>query len=148
MLSFAMLTISLIILFITANIKITILVLLVVLLVIIYMTGVCHFWGLTMNHMYAVNLSFALGLAIDYSVHIAHKYLIVEPPETMKSDQEKRDYKVSKALSQMGSSVFHGGFSTLIAVLALATARVYYFVVFFKTWLCFISFGLLNGMIL
>ena len=48
----------------------------------------------------------------------------------------------------MGSSVFHGGLSTLIAVLALASAQVYYFVVFFKTWLCFISFGLLNGMIL
>ena len=48
----------------------------------------------------------------------------------------------------MGSSVFHGGFSTLIAVLAMAPSQVYYFVVFFKTWLLFISFGLLNGMIL
>ena len=99
MLSFAMLTVSLVILFITANFKITMLVLLVVVLVIIYMTGVCHFWGLTMNHMFAINLSFALGLAIDYSVHIAHTYLTILPPETMKSDQEKREYKVSKALS-------------------------------------------------
>ena len=99
MLSFAMLAVSLIILFITANVKITMLVLLVVVLVIIYMTGVCHFWGLTMNHMFAINLSFALGLSIDYSVHIAHKYLTVLPPEKMQSDQEKREYKVSKALS-------------------------------------------------
>ena len=48
----------------------------------------------------------------------------------------------------MGSSVFHGGFSTLLAVSMLALARHYIFTVFFKTWFTMIIFGMLNGLIL
>ena len=48
----------------------------------------------------------------------------------------------------MGSSVFHGGFSTFIAVSVMAFATVYTFKVFWKTWTIMIVFGMLNGMIL
>ena len=48
----------------------------------------------------------------------------------------------------MGSSVFHGGFSTLIAIGVLAFAKLYASVIFFKTWIFIISIGMLNGMVL
>ena len=48
----------------------------------------------------------------------------------------------------MGSSVFHGAFSTFLAVGMMGFARLYTFVVFFKTWLFIIAFGVVNGMIL
>ena len=48
----------------------------------------------------------------------------------------------------MGSSVFHGGFSTLLAISAMFGAKVYYTQVFYKSWVCFISAGLVNGLIL
>ena len=48
----------------------------------------------------------------------------------------------------MGSSVFHGGFSTLLAISVLFFSKLYIFQVFFKTWFSMISFGMLNGMIL
>jgi len=48
----------------------------------------------------------------------------------------------------MGSSVFHGGFSTFIAISMLYFARLYTFVVFFRTWVFIIGFGMLNGMVL
>ena len=48
----------------------------------------------------------------------------------------------------MGSSVFHGGFSTFLAISSLFNAKVYYIQVFFKTWCCFIVCGLINGIIL
>ena len=48
----------------------------------------------------------------------------------------------------MGSSVFHGGFSTLLAVSVMAFAKNYTFEVFFKTWSIMIIFGMLNGIIL
>lgn len=51
-------------------------------------------------------------------------------------------------MSQMGSSVFHGGISTLIAIAMLGFAKLYTLLVFFKTWLIIIIFGLLNGIIL
>lgn len=48
----------------------------------------------------------------------------------------------------MGSSVFHGAFSTFLAVGMMGFAKLYTFIVFFKTWLFIIGFGVFNGMIL
>ena len=91
------------------------------------MTGVCYFWGLTFNNIFALNLTFALGIAVDFAVHISHKYLVTVPPSTLKSNNEKRDYKVRAAVSKMGASVLYAGLSTLIAVTVLCVARMYIF---------------------
>lgn len=48
----------------------------------------------------------------------------------------------------MGSSVWHGGFSTFVAIIVLWPSQTYVFVVFFRTWLCIIFFGLANGFML
>ena len=48
----------------------------------------------------------------------------------------------------MGTSVFHGGFTTLLAILVISKAWFYIFVVLYKCWVTFISFGLLNGLVL
>ena len=48
----------------------------------------------------------------------------------------------------MGSSVFHGGFSTLLAISALGPSSSYVFVVFFKLWVGIIVFGMSNGFFL
>lgn len=64
------------------------------------------------------------------------------------SNGDKRAYKASKALSSMGSSVFHGGFSTFLAIIALSDASSYIFVVFFRMWFGIIVFGMANGFLL
>ena len=51
------------------------------------------------------------------------------------------------ALRKMGSSVFHGGLSTFIAIVVLAPSKTYIFVVFFRLWFGIILFGMLNGFI-
>jgi len=48
----------------------------------------------------------------------------------------------------MGSSVFHGGFSTFLAIVALAPAKSWIFMVFFKLWFGIIVFGMGNGFLL
>ena len=48
----------------------------------------------------------------------------------------------------MGSSVFHGGFSTFLAIAALGPSRSYIFEVFFKCWFSIIFFGMANGFFL
>jgi len=48
----------------------------------------------------------------------------------------------------MGSSVFHGGFSTFIAISVLSPSESYIFIVFFRLWFGIILFGLLNGFML
>ena len=53
-----------------------------------------------------------------------------------------------KALSRMGSSVFHGGFSTWVSLSVLAPSKTYIFVVFYKMWFSIILFGMANGFLL
>ena len=65
MLSYAVLTVTIVVLLITFDLRMTVIVVCLVSLVVIYMVGICHVWGLTLNHILAVNLAFALGIAID-----------------------------------------------------------------------------------
>ena len=138
----------LIVYLITFNVRVTIFIIFVVVLVILYITASIHFWGLTLNNITAMNLLFALGISIDYAVHVSHKYLIIRTTAAQKTNAEKRDYKARMAISQMGSSVFHGAFSTLITVCILGMGQMYIFNAIFKTWLTMVIFGMLNGTIL
>lgn len=138
----------LVVIFITGSFPITLLVVFAVVLVDLFLLGLIHFWDLTMNNIIVVNLVIGLGLAVDYSAHIAHTYLIVKPPKECETNAEKRMYKARVAISQMGSSVIHGGFSTFLAIAVLGAAKSYIFVVFFKLWFGIIVFGMSNGFIL
>ena len=48
----------------------------------------------------------------------------------------------------MGSSVFHGGFSTFLAIFVLSPSKTYIFVVFFRLWFGILIFGMANGFLL
>jgi|Transcript_11735 predicted RND superfamily exporter protein len=137
-----------VVLFVTASLPVTGLVCLAVLLVDYFLLALIHYWDLTFNNVVVINIVIAIGLAVDYSAHISHTYLIIEPPAEMTTNSEKRKYKAHKALSSMGSSVFHGGFSTFLAIIALAGSRSYIFVVFFRLWFGIIVFGMANGFLL
>jgi hypothetical protein len=133
---------------ITGNLKVTALVTLSIILVDVYLYSLIYYWGLTFNTIVVINIVVAIGLSVDYSAHIAHSYLTARAPKNSyfkgRKDR-KRLYKARLALSQMGSSVFHGGFSTLLAISALGFSSSYVFVVFFKLWVGIIIFGMSNG---
>lgn len=89
-----------VILLFTASITATILVAICVAFVDLFLLALLYYWGLTFNTIVVLQIVIALGLAVDYSAHIAHCYLIVEPaPGTYKNDFEKRKLKVRKALA-------------------------------------------------
>lgn len=85
--------------FITMNALVTGLVVFSVLLVDFYLIALIYFWGLTMNSFTGVNMIFALGLAVDYSSHIAHNFLMTRPPASCVTNREKRYYKAKVAVS-------------------------------------------------
>ena len=115
-----------------------------VVLVIFFLMGLIHFWNLSFNMISLVNMVISIGLAVDYSAHIGQTYLTIDAPEGQ-SRSAKRKYKASQAVSQMGSSVFHGAFSTLLAVCVLFLAKSYIFTIFCKLWMGIIGFGMANG---
>jgi len=133
--------------FVTGSLPVTGLVCLAIILVDLFLCALIHFWDLTFNTVVVINIVIAIGLAVDYSAHISHTYLIVQPPKEL-SKADARVYKARKALSSMGAAVFHGGFSTFLAIIALSSSASYIFVVFFRLWFGIIVFGMANGFIL
>lgn len=128
---------------------ITLLVGVSVILVDLYILGLIYYWGLTLNPLVVVNIIVAIGTSVDFSAHIAYAYLVEEVPDSFNNTDDRiRSYKAQKALSKMGSSVFHGGFSTFAAISVIGFANNYIFVVFYKLWFGIILFGMANGFLL
>lgn len=83
----SIMAVFLVVVLITGSIPVTILVVFAVILVDLFLIALIHYWDLTMNNIIVVNLVIGLGLAVDYSAHIAHTYLIVDaPPEMSKAE--------------------------------------------------------------
>jgi len=149
----ALLAVFMVLMVITANLTITLFILFCVVLVDLFLFSLLAFWDVTLNSVTVVNIVIAIGLAVDYSAHIGHTYLTIDPPSvdengTPLTNYEKRRFKARGALSSMGSSVFHGAFSTFLAIVVLAPTNSYVFKVFFKMWFGIIIFGVANGFIL
>lgn len=149
-LSLSVVAVLFIVLTITADIVVTLLVAFCVGMVDLFLIGVIHFWGLTLNPLVTLNIVVAVGISVDYSAHISYAYLIQPVPETSEYDTpaKVRLHKTKMALQTMGSSVFHGGFSTFIAILVLSGGNTYVFKVFYRLWFGIILFGMANGFIL
>ena len=94
--------------------------------------------GLTYNSVTSISLILSLGLSVDYSVHIAHSFLMFTGT---------RDERSAASLRHIGGPVFQGAASTFLAILSLAGASSYVFKTFFKMWLVIISLGWIHGSI-
>lgn len=101
--------------------------------------GFMYFWDLTIDTVSCNNLVIAIGLCIDYSSHIAHRFLI-EPG----SDRNER---IKSTLANIGPAVLNGGFTTFFAFLLLANSESHVFITFFKVFFLVVTFGLYHGLI-
>lgn len=138
---------------ITANMTVTFFVFLCVALVDLFLFSLMGYWDIPLNSISVINIIIAIGLAVDYSAHIGHAYMMVSAPEKHQDGRdltvyEQRKFKVSVALGSMGSSVFHGAFSTFLAIVCLSPSQSYVFETFFKMWFGIIVFGVANGFVL
>jgi hypothetical protein len=107
-------------------------------LVDICILGYMSHWNLDFNSVTAINLVLAVGLAVDYSAHITHSFLVSKG-----SGLERAKH----AVDHIGASVFNGAFSTFLAVLPLGLSKSYVFQVFFKMWFMIVIFGTYFGII-
>lgn len=94
-------------------------------------------WDVSINSISIVNLVLAIGLAVDYSAHVAHAF--------MKSTGTN-DERVVKALGEMGADVTHGVLSTFLAVVVMASSKSYIFVLFFRQFFGICLFGAFHGL--
>jgi len=121
-----------------ADLVAALLVLLMIGFVDICILGYMAHMGLDFNSITAINLVLAVGLAVDYSAHIAHSFLVAKGPGLERAKE---------AIDHVGMSVFSGAFSTFLAILPLGLGKSYVFGVFFKMWFMIVVFGSYFGLI-
>jgi Niemann-Pick C1 protein len=138
-LALALIAVFVICTLIISNVAAACMVMLCVVLVDVDILGLMYVWGLTIDSVAIVNLVLAIGLAVDYSAHIAHAFM---------QATGTRQERVDKALEEMGVAVIHGAFSTFLAVVVLSVSKSYIFRVFFKQFFGICVFGALHGLVL
>ena len=101
--------------------------------------GFMQLWGITLDTSAAVLLSVALGLAVDYSAHIAHSFV--------STAGDNRDVRIKRTIVEMGPAVWNGGISTFLAFSILMFSKSFVFKVFFKIFFLVVFFGLFHGLV-
>ena len=121
-----------------SNCTASLLVLICVILSLVDVGGFMHFWNLTIDTVSCNNLIIAIGLCVDYSAHIAHRFMV---------ELGTRDERVVQTLTNIGPAVLNGGISTFLAFILLAGSKSHVFTSFFKIFFLVVTFGLYHGLV-
>ena len=78
-----------------------------IVLSVVDLVGMLHYWDVTISGVSTIYILISVGLAVDYSAHIAHMFV---------TSTGSTDVRAHKALARIGPSVFNAIVSTLIAV--------------------------------
>jgi len=99
---------------------------------VVVLVGFMHWWDITVSGVSTIYILISVGLAVDYSAHIAHMFVASNGTSSERS---------IRALKRIGPSVFNAICSTLLAVMVLGFSKSYIFRVFFKALFLTILFG-------
>lgn len=72
----SLLAVACVVTFITMNLHLSLMILLSIVLVDYFLIALIYFWGLTINMFTGLCMILSLGIAVDYSTHIAHTFLL------------------------------------------------------------------------
>eukprot|EP00903_Cladosiphon_okamuranus_P022061 g20288.t1 len=131
----AVLALSLLVL---GKVSVVLLVCFTLVIIDVELLGFVYHWGLEVNSITVIELIMAVGLVVDYMVHIVHYFLHQDPNVT-------KDDRIANALGEIGPSVLVGAKTTFLGIMPLAFATNALFRVFFKMFLIIISFGFFHG---
>ena len=135
----ALVCVTIVVLMLLANFRICLLVILAIVFTLTDIVGFLHFWDITIDIVSCINIVLAIGLCVDYSVHICHAFLVA---------QGSRAERAITAVDTIGPAVVNGGVTTFLALVLLAGSTSHTFITFFKVFLLTVTFGLFHGLIL
>eukprot|EP00816_Leptocylindrus_hargravesii_P001741 CAMPEP_0196806760 /NCGR_PEP_ID=MMETSP1362-20130617/6674_1 /TAXON_ID=163516 /ORGANISM="Leptocylindrus danicus, Strain CCMP1856" /LENGTH=915 /DNA_ID=CAMNT_0042180381 /DNA_START=5 /DNA_END=2752 /DNA_ORIENTATION=+ len=119
--------------------RMAIIVVLTVFIVDVELLGMIPAAGLAIDPLTFLALTMAIGLVVDYCVHIVHAYL--------EGEGHTRDEQIKTVMTEIGASILTGAFSTLLGVLLLAFSSSKTFQTFFVMFLGIILLGAGHGFI-
>lgn len=101
--------------------------------------GVMSLWGVKLDGISMINIILCIGFSVDFSAHIT--YAFITSKGTSGND------RAAQALHTLGTPIFLGGLSTILAICVLSTSPAYIFRAFFRTMFLVMSFGLLHSLV-
>ena len=115
-------------------------VLLVLALVFMDLMGNIVLWSLALNSISMINLIMAVGLVVDYSMHMAHSF-------GLQDGSLPGPKRAELAMKEMGQPIFLGVSTTFLAILPLAFSSSQAFRVFFQMFFGIVVAGGSHGLI-
>lgn len=106
------------------------------------LTGFVQFFGVDLNGISFVSLVMAIGLLVDYVMHVVLRYY--ETGTALLG----RDARVKEVLATMGASVLVSGLSTFLGVVPLLFSNNDIILTFVITFSGVVLLGLLHGLVL
>jgi len=97
-------------------------------------------WDVPLDGGTFICLAMAVGLSVDYTVHVAHAVM------HSTGDDDDHPQRTRDAVTGMGVAVFQGGISTFFGISLLAFSHSGVFVIFFKMLFGIVLFGLSFGL--
>ena len=89
----AMICVFVVTLLLLCNIQICLMVILIVVFTLTDIVGFLHFWDITIDIISCVNIVLAIGLCVDYSVHIGHAFLIAKGDVSINQFNSNLEYE-------------------------------------------------------
>jgi len=107
----------------------------------INLLGTVRFFGLDINGLTYICVVVAIGLLVDFLMHILLRYYESRPDQT-------REDRVKETLQTMGVSIMVGGLTTFLGVLPLIFSSVNIFSTVFYAFFAMVTLGVSHGLIL
>ncbi|CAG0891114.1 unnamed protein product [Cyprideis torosa] len=121
------------------DLRVAIFVFICVALTLTNIAGSMYFMGLTIEILTSAFIVLSVGLAVDYSSHIGHAFM-VSPGYT-------KNEKCQDAVGKLGAAVFNGGFSTFLSFIVSPLTDNYIFTAAFQVITLVVFYGLFHGLL-
>lgn len=119
------------------NPRVSIWVVLCIMLSVVDVVGYLYWWDVTISSISTIYILICVGLAVDYSAHVAHMFNVSSGTAVERT---------IKALQRIGPSVFNAVISTFLAVAVIAFSKSYVFRIFFKCLFLVVMLGGAHGL--
>ena len=107
--------------------------------IVVEILGYLHFWGTSIDSVSVIMLVISLGLSVDYVTHLGHNFIM--------QGGSAAD-KLVGSMSEMGTAVFNGAFSTFLLILLLSASSSYVFITMFKVLVFVTVLALAHALVL
>jgi len=99
--------------------------------------GLTYAMGLNIDPFSTICFVCGIGLCVDYGIHIAHFFSVAKGSKTERA---------INAFVSISPAIFHGGTSTILALVPLAFSESHGFTTFFRINTSIVCFGIFHGL--